>query len=45
MHLDANGLPIHGLVTASPFWREMGRTPGNGSAAIAARLTTRLTRS
>ena len=34
MHLDANGLPIHGLVAASPYWRETGRTPGNGSAAI-----------
>ena len=38
LHLDANGLPIHGLVAASPYWRETGRTPGNGSAAIGARL-------
>jgi galactose mutarotase-like enzyme len=38
VHLDANGLPIHGLVAASPYWRETGRTPGNGSAAIGARL-------
>jgi aldose 1-epimerase len=38
VHLDGNGLPIHGLVAASPYWRETGRTPGNGSAAISARL-------
>jgi galactose mutarotase-like enzyme len=38
VHLDANGLPIHGLVAASPYWRETGRTPGNGSATIGARL-------
>jgi len=38
LHLDANGLPIHGVVAASPHWRETGRTPGNGSAAIGARL-------
>jgi aldose 1-epimerase len=38
VHLDANGLPIHGLMAASPYWRETGRTPGNGSAAIGARL-------
>jgi aldose 1-epimerase len=38
VHVDANGLPIHGLVAASPYWRETGRTPGNGSAAIGARL-------
>ena len=38
LHLDANGLPIHGVVAASPYWRETGRTPGNGSAAIGGRL-------
>ena len=38
LHLDGNGLPIHGVVAASPYWRETGRTPGNGSAAIGARL-------
>jgi aldose 1-epimerase len=38
VHLDPNGLPIHGLVAGAPYWRETGRTPGNGSAAIAARL-------
>jgi galactose mutarotase-like enzyme len=38
VHLDPNGLPIHGLAAASPFWRLVGRSPGNGRAAIAARL-------
>jgi aldose 1-epimerase len=38
VHLDPNGLPIHGVVAASPYWQETGRTPGNGSAAIGARL-------
>jgi galactose mutarotase-like enzyme len=38
IHLDPNGLPIHGLLTASPYWRLVGRSPGNGRAAIAARL-------
>src|SRR4051794_4686489 len=38
VHLDANGLPIHGLVAALPYWQETGRTPGNGTAAIGARL-------
>lgn len=37
IHLDANGLPIHGLLAAYP-WQVVGRSPGNGSAAIAARL-------
>ena len=38
VHLDPNGLPIHGLVAGVPYWRETGRTPGNGTAALAARL-------
>jgi aldose 1-epimerase len=38
LHLDANGLPIHGLLAASPHWSLVGRTPGNGLAGIAARL-------
>jgi aldose 1-epimerase len=38
LHLDANGLPIHGLLAGSPHWEIVGRTPGNGRAAIAARL-------
>jgi galactose mutarotase-like enzyme len=38
VHLDANGLPIHGLLAAYPHWQVVGRTPGNGRAAIAARL-------
>jgi aldose 1-epimerase len=38
VHLDENGLPIHGLVSAFPHWDVIGRTPGNGHVAIAARL-------
>jgi galactose mutarotase-like enzyme len=38
VHLDGNGLPIHGLVAASPYWEVVGRTPGDGLAAMAARL-------
>jgi galactose mutarotase-like enzyme len=38
IHLDANGLPIHGDLAASPHWEVVGRTPGNGRAAVAARL-------
>ncbi|MBA3261930.1 MAG: aldose 1-epimerase [Thermoleophilaceae bacterium] len=38
VHLDPNGLPIHGIVAAYPHWRVVGRTPGNGSASVAARL-------
>ncbi len=38
LHLDANGLPIHGILAASPHWEVVGRTPGNGRAAVAARL-------
>jgi aldose 1-epimerase len=38
VHLDGNGLPIHGLVAASSYWEVVGRTPGDGRAALAARL-------
>jgi aldose 1-epimerase len=38
VHLDANGLPIHGVLAASPYWEIVGRSPGNGRAAVAARL-------
>jgi aldose 1-epimerase len=38
VHLDPNGLPIHGVVAGLPYWEETGRTPGNGNAAIGARL-------
>jgi galactose mutarotase-like enzyme len=38
LHLDQNGLPIHGILAACPRWRLVGRTPGNGRAAVAARL-------
>jgi aldose 1-epimerase len=38
VHMDENGLPIHGLTSASPHWDVVGRTPGNGHVAIAARL-------
>jgi aldose 1-epimerase len=38
IHVDANGLPIHGTLAAYPHWEIVGRTPGNGRAAVAARL-------
>ncbi|MEA2332223.1 MAG: aldose 1-epimerase [Thermoleophilaceae bacterium] len=38
IHTDRNGLPIHGILAACPHWRIVGRTPGNGRAAVAARL-------
>jgi aldose 1-epimerase len=38
IHVDANGLPIHGILAAYPHWEIVGRTPGNGRAAVAARL-------
>ena len=38
IHLDSGGLPIHGVLAASPDWEVDGRTPGNGSAAVSARL-------
>lgn len=38
LRLDAHGLPIHGVLAASPHWSVVGRTPGNGHVAIAARL-------
>lgn len=38
LHLDSNGLPIHGVLAAAPYWEVVGRSPGNGRAAVAARL-------
>jgi aldose 1-epimerase len=38
VHLDPSGLPIHGVLAACPHWHVVGRTPGNGRAAIATRL-------
>jgi aldose 1-epimerase len=38
IHLDPNGLPIHGILAASPYWEVVGRSLGNGSAAVATRL-------
>ena len=38
VHLDGNGLPIHGVAAAAPWWQESGRTPGNGNAAFGAQL-------
>jgi len=38
IHLDPNGLPIHGVLAAFPDWEVVGRTPGNGRAAVATRL-------
>ena len=38
IHFDPNGLPIHGTLAACPHWEIVGRSPGNGSAAVAARL-------
>jgi aldose 1-epimerase len=38
IHLDPNGLPIHGILAASPYWEVVGRSPGNGSVALATRL-------
>jgi aldose 1-epimerase len=38
LRFDPNGLPIHGVLTAYPLWSIVGRSPGNGRAALAARL-------
>jgi aldose 1-epimerase len=38
LHFDPNGLPIHGVAAALPYWRESGRTPGGGTAAFGAQL-------
>jgi galactose mutarotase-like enzyme len=38
IHLDPNGLPIHGLLAAFGDWEVVGRSPGNGSASVATRL-------
>jgi aldose 1-epimerase len=38
VHLDGNGLPIHGIMAASRYWEVDGRTASDGRAAVAARL-------
>ncbi len=38
LHLDPNGLPIHGVLAASPYWELDRRSASEGSAAIGARL-------
>jgi aldose 1-epimerase len=38
VHLDGNGLPIHGILAAFGDWEVVGRSPGNGSASVAVRL-------
>lgn len=38
IHLDPSGLPIHGVLAAFPGWEVVGRSSGNGSAAVATRL-------
>jgi aldose 1-epimerase len=38
LHLDPNGLPIHGVLAASPHWELDNRRASEGSAAIGARL-------
>jgi aldose 1-epimerase len=38
VRLDPSGLPIHGLLAANPDWSIVGRTPGDGRAAVAARF-------
>jgi aldose 1-epimerase len=38
VRLDGNGLPIHGLVVASPYWELTGTSAGEEAAALSARL-------
>jgi aldose 1-epimerase len=38
LRLEANGLPIHGLLAASPYWQLEGRSASAGRAAIGARF-------
>jgi aldose 1-epimerase len=38
LHLDANGLPIHGLLAGSSYWEVVGREATDERAAVAARL-------
>jgi galactose mutarotase-like enzyme len=38
VHLDPNGLPIHGVVAGVPYWQESGRTLGGGTVAFGAQL-------
>jgi aldose 1-epimerase len=35
---DPNGLPIHGLVNASPYWEVLGTSADDNSARLSARL-------
>ena len=38
LRLDPNGLPIHGLLAASPYWELESRSASTTQAALAARL-------
>lgn len=38
LRLDANGLPIHGLATASPYWEVTAHEARDDAARLAARL-------
>ena len=38
VHFDPNGLPIHGVLAASPHWSELGHKAGDDRAVVAARL-------
>ena len=38
LHLDPNGLPIHGVLAASPHWELDSRSASEGNAAVGARL-------
>jgi aldose 1-epimerase len=38
VRLDGNGLPIHGLLAACPYWRVVDRNGEEGRARLAARL-------
>jgi galactose mutarotase-like enzyme len=38
LRLDDNGLPIHGLATASPYWEVTAHEAGDAGARLAARL-------
>ena len=38
LHLDGNGLPIHGVLAASPYWRVVDERVDAAGAALAAEL-------
>jgi aldose 1-epimerase len=38
LHLDPNGLPIHGVLAASPYWELDSRSASGDHAAVGARL-------